>query len=184
MKHLILVIILFFVGVLPVFSWEIIFNPVQIIDGTFLKFERSEISSTLTVYFFYQKLSSSNITYNFQVFNKNKSTGVITLTPVCYSNGDRVFETLTVDDVVYYYFPSDGSGDSGGSSDNTNDSEDDVTESSESVVCLGRIELYLLWLLCVQCISCGILLLVMCQRKRRACVSIFCQRVCCFGCHL
>jgi hypothetical protein len=133
-------------------------SPYIIPNGSFVRFENGETSSSFSISMCFNK---NNVLTQTTVIRVNKSTGDVTITPVYFENGDRVYETLNLNG-VQYSFPSESDDVPGDIPDDVPDDvpDDSDTEDTSEVngVYLNRIELYLLWLLSVQSISCGVLL--------------------------
>jgi hypothetical protein len=81
--------------------------------------------------------------------------------PIYYKNTEiKVFEYLVLHGYIYNPFTGDVSPVIENEPDIIDKVDDDSGDNVtiEQSVDLGRIELYLLWILCVQAISCGVLL--------------------------
>jgi hypothetical protein len=143
---------LFFCVVPFSFCEEVKYNASYVIpDGSFLRIEEYDISSSYGVkLYFHGVLSGHEGDWSLMFLRVSKVDSKVTIIPVYYASGAKVnVSKYVLRDVEYSLYPDD-SGETGIIVDNN------VT--TEKVVYLNRIELYVLWLLSVQAISCGVLL--------------------------
>jgi hypothetical protein len=155
---LFLLSILFFVPLC--FSGEVtVKTSYSIPDGSFVKLEEFRFSNYYCVKLYYDKFNNGTI-YQYEVLRVYDDETIGYVQPMLYKDsGEKVFDTLVLNGVEYN--PFTGEVKQVTENDNETENNDDTGDLGDNminVVNLNRIELYLLWLLCVQAISCGVLL--------------------------
>lgn len=153
MQRIIFFFILYFCIVSFSFCGELKYASSYVIpNGSFLRLEEYDSSLYYGVkLYFYAVLLGEKADWWVDLVKISKANGDVTILPVYYASGNKVNDNKYVLQGIEYNLYPDG----------VDEPVIELPTEPETIdkgVYLNRIELYLLWLLCVQCISCGVLL--------------------------
>jgi hypothetical protein len=158
-QTVLLLLYLFFVPV-SIAGEVIVKNSYSIPEGSFVELKEFRYSNYYCIKLHYDKFDNG-IIYEYEVLRVYDDDTIGYMQPIYYKNTEvKVFEYLELQGYVYNPFTGEVSPvteNETAVTDNDSDGLDNVV-TTEKVVYLNRIELYLLWILCVQAISCGVLL--------------------------
>jgi hypothetical protein len=157
----ILVILLYLSFVSICFAGEVtVKSSYSIPEGSLVEIKEYRYSNYYCIKLRYDKFDNGTI-YEYEVLRVYDDDTVGYMQPIYYKNTEvKVFDYLVLQGFIYNPFTGDVSPVTENEPDVTDNDSDDLDNvvTTEKVVYLNRIELYLLWLLCIQAISCGVLL--------------------------
>jgi hypothetical protein len=156
MKQIILLFLFLIIVPMSIAGEVTVKNSYSIPDGSVVELKEFRYSNYYCIKLFYDKFNNGTI-YEYTVLRVYDDDTVGYMQPLFYKDsGEKVFEYLELQG--YRYDPYTGA------ITQITENESGITDDTdnnviiEKVVYLNRLELYVLWLLSVQAISCGVLL--------------------------
>jgi uncharacterized membrane protein len=159
MQRIILFLLYLFFVPLCVAGEVAVKNSYSIPDGSLVEIKESRYGNYYCIDIHYGKFNNGTI-YSYTVLKIYDDDTVGYMQPIFYKDsGEKVFDCLLLQSYIFNPFTgeillvTENENETDNVTDNNN-----TTNIEGSVVYLNRIELYLLWILSVNAISCGVLL--------------------------